>query len=194
MNDENKIAEILKRRVYFDKHFPPIYGFNFRQDISFVLSNSCPSCGYMTLSGRCCWDTCAFCFWEDDGQDNHDAQLFSAGPNDNYSLTSHRLEMYDWMAELKNMQESNDSIETKIGSALNELDTFINNNEANRDLVTRKIELLFNLFNKKRGFENENFTQWNFVNEKESPEVKLAHDNAIPKTKRSWWQKLFSFK
>jgi hypothetical protein len=47
----------------------------------------CPCCRYPTLATRGSFDVCAVCFWEDDGQDNHDADRVRGGPNGNFSLT-----------------------------------------------------------------------------------------------------------
>jgi Cysteine-rich CPCC len=34
---------------------------------------ACPCCGFLTLDERGGYDICPVCFWEDDGQDHHDA-------------------------------------------------------------------------------------------------------------------------
>lgn len=41
----------------------------------------CPCCGHLTLGERGCFEICAVCFWEDDGQDDVDAHLDRGGPN-----------------------------------------------------------------------------------------------------------------
>ncbi|APX99748.1 CPCC family cysteine-rich protein [Lacinutrix venerupis] len=46
----------------------------------------CPCCGYPTLSERAAFEICSLCFWEDDGQDEHNANEILGGPNSNYSL------------------------------------------------------------------------------------------------------------
>ncbi|MFI5096110.1 MAG: CPCC family cysteine-rich protein [Candidatus Acidiferrales bacterium] len=33
----------------------------------------CPCCRFKTLHGRGGFELCPICFWEDDGQDDHDA-------------------------------------------------------------------------------------------------------------------------
>ncbi|MFB9883178.1 CPCC family cysteine-rich protein [Planobispora siamensis] len=33
----------------------------------------CPFCGFLTLGQRGMHEICPVCFWEDDGQDDHDA-------------------------------------------------------------------------------------------------------------------------
>lgn len=49
----------------------------------------CPCCKYLTLSSRGGYNICAVCFWEDDGQDDHDADVVRGGPNKG-SLTTAR--------------------------------------------------------------------------------------------------------
>jgi hypothetical protein len=41
----------------------------------------------LTLNERGGWEICAVCFWEDDGQDDHDADNVRGGPNGALSLT-----------------------------------------------------------------------------------------------------------
>jgi hypothetical protein len=50
----------------------------------------CPCCGYLTLSERGGYDICQVCYWEDDGQDDHDADDVRGGPNYDLSLTTAR--------------------------------------------------------------------------------------------------------
>lgn len=50
----------------------------------------CPCCGFLTLDGRANFEICAVCFWEDDGQDDHDADRVRGGPNGRLSLTEAR--------------------------------------------------------------------------------------------------------
>jgi hypothetical protein len=50
----------------------------------------CPCCGYKTLSERGGFDICPVCFWEDDGQDDHDADVVRGGPNYSLSLAKAR--------------------------------------------------------------------------------------------------------
>ncbi|WP_442505878.1 CPCC family cysteine-rich protein [Novipirellula sp. SH528] len=54
-------------------------------------SIACPCCGYATLDERGGWDICRICWWEDDGQDNHNATVVTGGPNSNISLARARL-------------------------------------------------------------------------------------------------------
>lgn len=50
----------------------------------------CPCCGCKTLDQRCDFDICPVCFWEDDGQDDHDADVVRGGPNGALSLSQAR--------------------------------------------------------------------------------------------------------
>jgi enoyl-CoA hydratase len=51
----------------------------------------CPCCRYPTLPSRGRFEVCPICFWEDDGQDDHDAQRVRGGPNGAMSLAASRL-------------------------------------------------------------------------------------------------------
>jgi hypothetical protein len=50
----------------------------------------CPCCGCRTLDARGDYDICPVCFWEDDGQDDHDADVVRGGPNGSLSLARAR--------------------------------------------------------------------------------------------------------
>lgn len=50
----------------------------------------CPCCQALTLCGRGGFEICPVCFWEDDGQDEHDAHEARGGPNGTLSLTQAR--------------------------------------------------------------------------------------------------------
>jgi hypothetical protein len=50
----------------------------------------CPCCGCKTLAERGGFEICKVCFWEDDGQDDHDANVVRGGPNGALSLTEAR--------------------------------------------------------------------------------------------------------
>ena len=51
---------------------------------------SCPCCGRKSLTERNGWDICRVCWWEDDGQDNHNAHVATGGPNYGISLAQAR--------------------------------------------------------------------------------------------------------
>ncbi|MGJ4931997.1 CPCC family cysteine-rich protein [Bradyrhizobium sp. HKCCYLS2038] len=50
----------------------------------------CPCCRFLTLGERGGFEICAVCYWEDDGQDDHDADVVRGGPNGALSLTDAR--------------------------------------------------------------------------------------------------------
>jgi hypothetical protein len=50
----------------------------------------CPCCGCRTLGERSIYDICPVCFWEDDGQDDHNADEVWGGPNGALSLSEAR--------------------------------------------------------------------------------------------------------
>ena len=50
----------------------------------------CPCCGFVTLPERGIYELCPVCWWEDDGQDDHDADQVRGGPNGVLSLTEAR--------------------------------------------------------------------------------------------------------
>ncbi|WP_091380332.1 CPCC family cysteine-rich protein [Actinokineospora alba] len=52
--------------------------------------HACPCCGFLTLGERGGYEICSVCFWEDDGQDDHDADSVRGGPNGSLSLTKAR--------------------------------------------------------------------------------------------------------
>lgn len=50
----------------------------------------CPCCYHKTLDDRSQYEICRICWWEDDGQDDHNADLVLGGPNASFSLTEAR--------------------------------------------------------------------------------------------------------
>lgn len=50
----------------------------------------CPCCRFLTLRVRGGFELCPVCWWEDDGQDDHDADRVRGGPNGALSLTEAR--------------------------------------------------------------------------------------------------------
>jgi hypothetical protein len=52
--------------------------------------HACPCCRYRTLATRGEYEICPVCYWEDDGQDEHDADVVRGGPNYTLSLTEAR--------------------------------------------------------------------------------------------------------
>ncbi|MEU3738492.1 CPCC family cysteine-rich protein [Streptomyces sp. NPDC032198] len=56
---------------------------------------ACPCCRFVTLRERGWYEICPVCFWEDDGQDDHDADEVRGGPNRGLSLTEARQNYKD---------------------------------------------------------------------------------------------------
>src|SRR6266513_6347952 len=79
------MIDLVNRRAFFDSYadtqasLPPSltkYGIRF----------TCPCCGYPTLGARGGYQICYLCWWEDDGQDDHNAEEILGGPNADFSL------------------------------------------------------------------------------------------------------------
>ena len=62
------------------------------------FKHRCPCCGYSTLSSRGGFEICPVCFWEDDGQDDHDALTVRGGPNGELSLAEARRNYREFSA------------------------------------------------------------------------------------------------
>jgi hypothetical protein len=63
--------------------------------------HSCPCCGCLTLGARAAFEICPVCSWEDDGQDDHDADVVRGGPNGAISLTDARQNFREYGASDK---------------------------------------------------------------------------------------------
>ncbi|MCI0349160.1 MAG: hypothetical protein L0Z53_07015 [Acidobacteriales bacterium] len=63
---------------------------NISRKTRLVKSYRCPCCSYKTLHGRGHFEICPVCYWEDDGQGNHDADRVRGGPNGRLNLTTAR--------------------------------------------------------------------------------------------------------
>jgi hypothetical protein len=82
--------ELTRRRRWFDEYCRQL-------DESSVVRGPeagrlfpCPCCHHTTLTERGGFDICPVCFWEDDGQDDHDATVVRGGPNGALSLEQAR--------------------------------------------------------------------------------------------------------
>ncbi|GAA2464023.1 CPCC family cysteine-rich protein [Winogradskya humida] len=53
---------------------------------------ACPCCGQATLAERGQFQICRECWWEDDGQDDHNSAVVMGGPNGSLSLDAARAE------------------------------------------------------------------------------------------------------
>ena len=87
--------------------------------------NACPCCGYETIDGRGNYDICTICWWEDDGQDNHDANIARGGPNSILSLTRARLNFLEhgiFQPSRTDLRDKQDSIESHVRKRFFEFD------------------------------------------------------------------------
>ena len=55
------------------------------------VGGACPCCGRRTIGEPGGYEICPVCLWEDDGQDNHNADIVLGGPNGTLSLTQARV-------------------------------------------------------------------------------------------------------
>jgi hypothetical protein len=69
---------------------PPDVFINTFKPVKAGATYPCPCCKFKTLSQRGGFEICEVCFWEDDGQDDHDADIVRGGPNSDLSLTKGR--------------------------------------------------------------------------------------------------------
>jgi hypothetical protein len=87
-NDEQK--ELAQRKRWFEGYCETL------DDKSVIKTRkskgryACPCCKYFTLLERGSFEICSVCFWEDDGQDEHDVNLVRGGPNGTLSLAQAR--------------------------------------------------------------------------------------------------------
>src|SRR6185295_16705755 len=59
---------------------------NISEPTEAVPTYRCPCCRHKTLLGPGAFEICPVCWWEDDGQDQHDADEVRGGPNGDLSL------------------------------------------------------------------------------------------------------------
>src|SRR4051794_25029726 len=72
-------------RAWFDSYFEKLeHGSVVRPKSN--ATYACPCCGNRTLPERGGFEICPVCYWEDDGQDDHDADKIRGGPNGALSL------------------------------------------------------------------------------------------------------------
>ena len=90
-NNDGLIEEELdRRRQWFDWYVDLIENHSVVAEAKEGDFYPCPCCGFKTLGARGGFEMCKVCFWEDDGQDDHDADMVRGGPNGKVSLTQAR--------------------------------------------------------------------------------------------------------
>lgn len=87
--DRSIPEELKNRKEWFDSYVEALEVRSTRADPE-DGPYRCPCCGHKTLDARGDFDICPVCFWEDDGQDDHDADTIRGGPNGALSLTQAR--------------------------------------------------------------------------------------------------------
>lgn len=76
-----------RRRAWFEWYVEQLNMNSVHSSKDEVGPFRCPCCGLRTLDERGGYDICPVCFWEDDGQDDHNADLVTGGPNGSLSLS-----------------------------------------------------------------------------------------------------------
>jgi hypothetical protein len=81
--------DLGRRRQWFDRYIDHQNRNSVRRPVG-GGPYPCPCCGCRTLDERGGSDICPVCYWEDDGQDDHDAEVVRGGPNGALSLARAR--------------------------------------------------------------------------------------------------------
>jgi hypothetical protein len=89
--DKPSPEELERRQQWFERYIDTLENNSVIRGPEDGVTVACPCCGYLTLPRRGDYDICKVCFWEDDGQDDHDADIIRGGPNGSLSLTQARL-------------------------------------------------------------------------------------------------------
>ncbi len=103
---DNVSSEALElRRRWFEWYADKVCNRSVYEPPEDGVTYRCPCCGYKTLNERGGYDICPVCFWEDDGQDDHDADVVRGGPNGSISLTEARANYQKFGASLERLIE-----------------------------------------------------------------------------------------
>jgi hypothetical protein len=90
--------ELGLRHQWFDWYVEQLASNSVQSPEGTVGPYRCPCCGCITLDERGGYDICPVCFWEDDGQDDHDEAIIRGGPNGALSLTQARANYHEFGA------------------------------------------------------------------------------------------------
>ena len=82
--------EVARRRRWFDDYCRVLDEESVVKGPEPGRRFTCPCCRYATLTQRGGFEICSVCFWEVDGQDDHDATVIRGGPNGVLSLEQAR--------------------------------------------------------------------------------------------------------
>lgn len=83
-------GDLERRRRRFEQYVGQLESHSVRYPEGEAGPFRCPCCGCRTLDARGDFDICPVCFWENDGQDDHDADVVRGGPNGSLSLAEAR--------------------------------------------------------------------------------------------------------
>lgn len=131
--------DIKYRRVWFESRFKKFVKRPYQDTWKHRYLFTCPCCGFPTLTARGYYQICPICFWEDEGQDDHDADEV-AGLNSDYSLTEARKNFKKYLTMYSPSDESHFSRETseKKLKAKKKLLEFYDEIRANPENIDRK--------------------------------------------------------
>jgi hypothetical protein len=90
--------ELKKRKQWFESYVDKLEHHSIIEAAQEDVMYQCPCCKYKTLGERGGHEICNICFWEDDGQDEHDATVVRGGPNGSLSLAKGRENFQDFGA------------------------------------------------------------------------------------------------
>lgn len=92
MNDDEQPSpeELERRRRWFEQYTHQLEHGSVIRPKQEGTRYACPCCRHLTLDERGGHEICPVCFWEDDGQDDHDADRVRGGPNGASSLAQAR--------------------------------------------------------------------------------------------------------
>ena len=83
---EPSAEELERRQAWFEWYVEQQASNSVRSAEGETGPFRCPCCKCRTLDARGDFDVCPVCFWEDDGQGDHDANMVRGGPNGSLSL------------------------------------------------------------------------------------------------------------
>src|SRR5712691_9514147 len=90
-DDDNPSPEVIEaRRHWFEEYCRKLDKSSVRRGPEPGRRFACPCCRCLTLEQRGAFEICPICFWEADGQDDHDAADILGGPNGPLSLEQAR--------------------------------------------------------------------------------------------------------
>jgi hypothetical protein len=98
LDDTSSAERARAGTAWFERYCDTLDNASFVAERRAGERHRCPCCRYRTLHTRGHFEICPVCFWEDDGQDEHDADIVRGGPNGTLSLTAARANFDDFGA------------------------------------------------------------------------------------------------